>query len=101
MASPEKPLSDLELIGYLSYWKDSIQESLSNESSISIEEISGRTAITVEDIFNTLIYYKIVKFYEGDIIFIRKKCGNRRYKVDEKCLHWKGHCFNKNSLRLI
>lgn len=103
IASPEKPLSDLGLIGYLSYWKETILEVMNvNASGVSIEEISNKTAITIEDIFNTLIYYKMVKFYEGEIIFIKdRNTQPRKFKVDGKCLKWKGHAFNQNSLRLL
>ncbi|ELQ74674.1 Histone acetyltransferase (MYST family) [Trachipleistophora hominis] len=103
IASPEKPLSDLGLIGYLSYWREAILEVMQVDSNgISVEEISSRTAITVEDVCNTLIYYKMVKFYDGELIFVKdRNVKPRKYKVDEKCLKWKGHAFNQNCLRLL
>lgn len=103
IASPEKPLSDLGLIGYLSYWKEAILEVMEvSANGISVEEISSKTAITIEDVFNTLIYYKMVKFYDGELIFVKDRDAKpRKYKVDAKYLKWKGHAFNQNLLRLL
>ncbi|KAI9140439.1 acyl-CoA N-acyltransferase [Paraphysoderma sedebokerense] len=65
--SPEKPLSDLGLLSYRSYWRNMIfeileQKFLKNESTIgknakefvSINEISQMTAMTPDDIISTL-----------------------------------------------
>lgn len=103
IASPEKPLSDLGLVGYLSYWREAIYEAIAScTDAISIDEISARTAITVEDILSTLYFYKMVKVYKGDIVFLKSRhFKGRKYKVDEKCLRWKGHAFNQGLLRLL
>ncbi|KAJ2805147.1 Histone acetyltransferase [Coemansia guatemalensis] len=57
--SPEKPLSDFGLLSYLSYWRRAIYEILlavssKDSSSISIEAISKKTGMTVDDITSTL-----------------------------------------------
>lgn len=62
--SPEKPLSELGKISYLSYWKYKIYTVLSDEVdgdlsrietlSIGIEDISRETAMNVNDIASTM-----------------------------------------------
>ncbi|KAJ2887557.1 Histone acetyltransferase [Coemansia asiatica] len=54
--SPEKPLSDFGLLSYRSYWRRSIYEILLEQGvdRISIEDISVRTGMTVDDIISTL-----------------------------------------------
>jgi len=57
--SPEKPLSDLGLASYRSYWKNTLLECLQRNkkiSHLSIEEISRQSGMTVDDIISTLCY---------------------------------------------
>jgi len=52
--SPEKPLSDLGLLSYRSYWAEKIIELLLNtEDELSIDDIAQRTSITHADIHYT------------------------------------------------
>lgn len=54
LGSPEKPLSDLGLLGYKAYWVEIIVELLSDcHDDISIEEIANRTSITQNDVMWT------------------------------------------------
>ena len=55
MGSPERPLSDLGLITYQSYWKEALLRFLANyeEKNVSIKSISEDTAITPSDIVST------------------------------------------------
>lgn len=65
--SPEKPLSDLGLLGYRSYWSQVLVELLRGErasSSISVQEISDRTMMKTEDIIATLQVLDIIQYYE-------------------------------------
>lgn len=103
IASPEKPLSDLGYIGYLSYWKEALEEAMNvDEQGISVEELSAKTAILPEDILTTFNHFRMIKFYEGELIFVKNKFSKpRKHKVNEKYLKWKGHCFNQNLLRLL
>lgn len=49
--SPEKPLSDMGLVSYRSYWRLVLcQEFLREKGSISITELSDRTGMTADDI---------------------------------------------------
>jgi histone acetyltransferase HTATIP len=54
LGSPEKPLSDLGLLGYRAYWQEKIVELLlDSEDEISLDEVAHRTSITHGDIMHT------------------------------------------------
>jgi histone acetyltransferase HTATIP len=54
--SPEKPLSDLGLLGYRAYWQEKIVELLlDSEDEISLDEVAQKTAITHGDIMHTWV----------------------------------------------
>jgi histone acetyltransferase HTATIP len=56
LGSPEKPLSDLGLLGYRSYWAEKIVETvLTAGEEISVDEIAQATAITHADVMNTCV----------------------------------------------
>lgn len=56
LGSPEKPLSDLGLLGYRAYWSEIIIDLLfSADGEISIDEIAQKTAITHADVMNTYV----------------------------------------------
>ncbi|KAJ1494789.1 acyl-CoA N-acyltransferase [Baffinella frigidus] len=55
VGTPERPLSDLGLLGYRSYWKSELLEVLSkNRGNLSIKDISQLTSIKPDDIITTL-----------------------------------------------
>ncbi|KAG0417487.1 Histone acetyltransferase ESA1, partial [Dictyocoela roeselum] len=96
IASPEKPLSDLGLLSYLSYWKDAIYSFLKTEHSIS--EISAGTGITEEDLINAMIYYKIIKFVKGIPVFVR---GKGKLRLDENKLVWDGYKYSEGAVKML
>ena len=54
LGSPEKPLSDLGLLGYRAYWGETILGLLLTvDDDISIDEIAQKTAITHADVMYT------------------------------------------------
>lgn len=57
MGSPEKPLSDLGLLGYRSYWAETIVEYLLNSQGedVSVDDIAQKTAINHADVMNTFV----------------------------------------------
>ena len=56
LGSPEKPLSDLGLLGYRSYWAEKIVETvLAAGEEISVDEIAQATSITHADVMNTCV----------------------------------------------
>jgi histone acetyltransferase HTATIP len=64
LGSPEKPLSDLGLLGYRAYWAEAIvdfliQASESGEGEVSIDDIAQKTSVTHTDIMNTYAFFPI------------------------------------------
>jgi GNAT superfamily N-acetyltransferase len=61
LGSPEKPLSDLGLLGYRAYWADKIVETvLTAGEEISVDEIAQATSITHADVMNTYVPYWVL-----------------------------------------
>lgn len=102
--SPEKPLSDLGLLSYRSYWSQTILEILLNLLSdygerphITIQEISEMTSIKKEDIISTLQYLNLISYYRGqyvltlseDIVQGHERAMQKRHlRIDPSCLHF-------------
>ena len=56
LGSPEKPLSDLGLLGYRAYWAETIVELLyGSADELSIDDIAQKTSITHADVMNTYV----------------------------------------------
>lgn len=56
LGSPEKPLSDLGLLGYRAYWVETIVNllvSYGGEYELSVDDIAQKTSITHADVMNT------------------------------------------------
>lgn len=69
--SPEKPLSDLGLLSYRSYWSQAIIEVLRNvNTAVSVQEIADKTNIKIEDIMSTLQHLNVIKHYRGNMCFV-------------------------------
>ncbi|XP_043925110.1 histone acetyltransferase KAT5 isoform X2 [Protopterus annectens] len=102
--TPEKPLSDLGLLSYRSYWSQTILEilmSLKSENGerpqITINEISEMTSIKKEDVISTLQYLNLINYYKGQYILTlsediveghEKAMLKRVLRIDPKCLHF-------------
>ncbi|XP_064484834.1 histone acetyltransferase KAT5-like [Ornithodoros turicata] len=103
--SPEKPLSDLGLLSYRSYWSETILEIMINmaptepgeKPQITIHEISELTSIKKEDVISTLQYLNLINYYKGQYIITltrevveayERAARKRPIRIDPKCLHW-------------
>ncbi|KAJ0176064.1 hypothetical protein K1T71_008238 [Dendrolimus kikuchii] len=99
--SPEKPLSDLGLLSYRSYWAQTILDILmhikpvgDNEKPIiTINEICEMTSIKKEDVISTLQNLNLINYYKGQYIISvnqqhEKAMEKRNLRIDPKCLHW-------------
>jgi histone acetyltransferase MYST2 len=76
LGSPEKPLSDLGLISYRSYWKAKLMNYLARreeDCEISIKEISLETGILTNDIISTFQYIGLIKYWKGKHIILKDK----------------------------
>ncbi|XP_070385192.1 histone acetyltransferase KAT5-like isoform X2 [Dermacentor albipictus] len=94
--SPEKPLSDLGLLSYLSYWSEAILEILINmvptdyeeRPRISIQEICKLTSIKKDDVISTLQHLNLITYYKGQYIIKLTEEAREGYKraiVDHLC----------------
>ncbi|KAI0958580.1 hypothetical protein AcV7_004367 [Taiwanofungus camphoratus] len=109
LGSPEKPLSDLGLLGYRAYWAETIIELLLNTTDdISIDEIAQKTSITHADVMNTCTTLQLFKHYKGQHVICipealqeqhRKKQEKRRRHIHPEHLIWKPPVFTRDQLR--
>jgi histone acetyltransferase MYST1 len=83
--SPEKPLSDLGKMAYRSYWTHVLMNVLAapNASSLSIETISTKTGIKVEDIISTLQSLDMIKSWKGQHVVHVKQSVLKAYLKQE------------------
>ncbi|XP_044316148.1 histone acetyltransferase KAT7 isoform X1 [Drosophila rhopaloa] len=101
IGSPEKPLSDLGLISYRSYWKDVLLDYLCNRSgnTLAIKDVSQEMAIYSYDIVSTLQALGMMKYWKGKHIVLKKQDVLDEYeervkrrgsfpKIDDSCLRW-------------
>ncbi|XP_065184499.1 histone acetyltransferase KAT5-like [Sycon ciliatum] len=104
--TPEKPLSDLGLLSYRSYWSDAILEILteqlkrgspSNPPLLCINEVCEMTSIRKDDVISTLQHLNLIHYYKGQYVLSLNKdvidthtrsMSKRRVRIDSKCLHW-------------
>lgn len=110
--SPEKPLSDLGLLSYRSYWSQTILEILitmtpsegNDRPVITINDISEMTSIKKEDVISTLQHLNLINYYKGQYIITlsheqidtqNKAMEKRKVRIDPKCLHWQPKDWSK------
>jgi histone acetyltransferase HTATIP len=100
--SPEKPLSDLGLLSYRSYWTHAIlaillqfMKSNKNDDSdqqpaITINEICEQTSIKKEDVISTLQKLNLINYYKGQyILTLNKWSGRVGKKSSARGAEWK------------
>ncbi|KAF5899536.1 histone acetyltransferase KAT7-like, partial [Clarias magur] len=75
VGSPERPLSDLGLISYRSYWKEVLLRYMYNfqGKEISIKEISQETAVNPVDIVSTLQSLQMLKYWKGKHLVLKRQ----------------------------
>lgn len=104
IGSPERPLSDLGLLSYRSYWKDVLLDYLHKYKGqeICIRDVSQETAINANDIVSTLQALGMLKYWKGKHLvlkkqelideFLEKKASRpadfANKVIDPSCLRW-------------
>ncbi|GMR48560.1 hypothetical protein PMAYCL1PPCAC_18755 [Pristionchus mayeri] len=104
--SPEKPLSDLGLLSYRSFWAATIIEQLMHhketfpsgeENALSISQLSQLTSIRKEDVISTLQQLNLYKYYKGQYVMVisddmkemyEKSSKKMRVRIDPQYLKW-------------
>ncbi|XP_078672814.1 histone acetyltransferase KAT7-like isoform X1 [Branchiostoma floridae x Branchiostoma belcheri] len=74
--SPERPLSDLGLISYRSYWKGVLLKYLhehKHDREISIKDLSTETGVNPYDIVSTLQAMSMLKYWKGKHIVLKRQ----------------------------
>ncbi|KAL4998163.1 hypothetical protein BDV10DRAFT_194638 [Aspergillus recurvatus] len=72
VGSPEKPLSDLGLLGYRQYWRETLVEILmdSGRETVSENELAMLTSMTEKDVHETLVTFKMLRY--NQLTFLQK-----------------------------
>ncbi|TNM84962.1 hypothetical protein fugu_009140 [Takifugu bimaculatus] len=115
--TPEKPLSDLGLLSYRSYWSQTILEILMDlkpdngeRPQITINEISEITSVKKEDVISTLQYLNLINYYKGQYILTlseeivdghERAMQKRHLRIDPKCLHFTPKDWSKRGKWLV
>ena len=131
IGSPEKPLSDLGLLSYRSFWSEvlvgilkqyhdtgavsSVKKPTSTTntpviSEISIDQLSTMTSFTTDDILHTLQAIDALRYHRGQHIIVlsekvlddwEKLQKKIKCRVDPKCLQWTPPVFTASQLRFL
>eukprot|EP00892_Ulva_mutabilis_P009320 jgi/Ulvmu1/6760/UM030_0096.1 len=98
IGSPEKPLSDLGLVSYRSYWTRVLLNLLKQrEGSISIKEMAEETFIKTDDIISTLQYLNMIRYQKGQHVICAsptlverhlKAAGSAGLVIDPQKIVW-------------
>ena len=108
--SPEKPLSDLGLLSYRSYWTFAILDVLLDHQAsrkgttddtsppqITINEIVEQTSIKKDDVITTMLTLQMINYYRGQHVITLnddlrtrydKEKSKRTIRIEPKFLHW-------------
>lgn len=102
--SPERPLSDLGLLSYRSYWLDTIAENVvamaaDGDKQVLIKTLSDKTGIEMYDIISTLQDTRLIKYTACEHWILtdhplldqhrEKSSKGIRTRIDDKLLVWK------------
>lgn len=100
VGTPEKPLSELGMISYKSYWSWVLLDILKDfRGTIGISSLSKMTSITETDIVNTLQSMDMLKYWKGknilcvtpDVIeslILSAQFNRPRLTVDPSAINW-------------
>jgi hypothetical protein len=100
--SPERPLSDLGLMTYRSYWKEVVIKCLleRKEEALSVNAISGYTGMTIDDIKTTIKDNKLLRNVDEEVAWTltteqvnewKKKNRTRMLNLNSSCVCWTAH----------
>lgn len=129
IGSPEKPLSDLGLLSYRSFWSevlvgilkqfhDSRGDTNNSKKSpgapaiseVSIDQLSTMTSFTTDDILHTLQAIDALRYHRGQHIIVlsekvfddwEKLQKKIKCRIDPKCLQWTPPVFTASQLRFL
>ncbi|KAF2659155.1 histone acetyltransferase ESA1 [Lophiostoma macrostomum CBS 122681] len=111
LGSPEKPLSDLGLLGYRAYWQEVIVDLLIEDKvEANIEDIGAVTAMTTNDVLHTLQNLNMLRYSKNQHVIVltdavieqreRQKAKEKikgKRNIDPEKLIWKPPVFSAAS----
>jgi len=97
--TPERPLSDLGLISYRSFWTRVLLNVIKEQGTqLSIKTMSETTAIKIEDVILTLQKLNFLRFWKGQHVLsvsmktvdehLKNKANQFSTIIDPKKLRW-------------
>ncbi|KAI9209142.1 acyl-CoA N-acyltransferase [Polychytrium aggregatum] len=107
IGSPERPLSDLGLRGYLSFWETVLYDTLVHNTNvdISVEELSLITGIKEDDVILALESMQVLDGWSDQQVAIvsmtklqdyaNRHQARRLRKIDPSCITYTPHAPNK------
>lgn len=110
--TPEKPLSDLGLLSYRSYWAETILNRIieikngetQDKATVTVNELAEYTSIKKDDVVSTLQTLNMIFYYKGqhlitltdEIMEAQKRFAEKRkIRIDPLCLSWKVRDWSK------
>lgn len=110
IGSPEKPLSDLGLLSYRTYWAETLIKMVveTDAEYMTIDEISQKTSMTPLDILHTAQTLSIIRYFKGQhVIYItdeimeqyNKMTKKKKRSIDANLIVWKPPVFTAAQLR--
>ncbi|KAG9992337.1 histone acetyltransferase ESA1, partial [Aureobasidium melanogenum] len=111
LGSPEKPLSDLGLLGYRAFWQEIIVEFLvESKGELSVEDIGAQTAMTTNDVLHTLQNLNMLRYSKNHHVIVlteailkqrerqkEKEKIKGKHQIDAEKLQWKPPVFTAAS----
>ena len=112
LGSPEKPLSDLGLLGYRAYWQEVIVDALLEREAegtpmYAVDELGQFLAMTTNDVLHTLQNLNMLRYSNKNHVIVlteavvsqhQKQIEKERIKgrrvIDAERLQWKPPVFN-------
>lgn len=112
LGSPEKPLSDLGLLGYRAYWQEVIVDTLIEREIegtplISVEELGQTLAMTTNDVLHTLQNLNMLRYSNKNHVIVltdaavaqrdkqkEKERAKGKRMIDPERMQWKPPVFN-------
>ena len=99
LGTPEKPLSDLGLLSYRSYWASVLLKILHDyRGTLSIKDLSQMSAIKTEDIISTLQSLNLIKYWKGQHVIcvtprlieehLKSQPKKAMLEIDPSLLRW-------------
>ncbi|KAJ9291371.1 hypothetical protein DTO021C3_1171 [Paecilomyces variotii] len=112
LGSPEKPLSDLGLLGYRQYWRETLVDLLMQpgREAISEYELATLSSMTEKDVHETLVVLGLLRYHKGNWVIVltdaiieqqkkhlEKEKAKGVHKIDPARLQWKPPVFTASS----